>query len=239
MRLASKLFRKKLAVTALEAFLSPIGIDQCRTTYHDVRDKDLRLPTAISVYALFLSHAFASGLRDLLTTTDRKSKFAGKYFPYDAVAFEAAAYCYYWVMRDKLNSDYEHLDEEFDEDLDDDRKGEEDYFACLTTSSQITSSFIDKKVPFNLPDDVLLKRILSYSSHETSESARPEEQFFYLLVSSVQSGSPLVKTHVGVDSSLSLQLAVTSYIQIFESTRLAEFKKAARVMRLADKEGVL
>lgn len=227
MNMFSRLFGKKSLATPLEAFITSITMERSRATYHSVKDKSLRLPAALSTLALYLVQRFSSGLREMLAKLDKQSYPTNDSFPYDAVAFEAAAYCHYWLMRDMLNAE------------DDDETNDETYFECLKNSARITSSLLAGKVPFDLPNDLLMKRSMGYSFEEKRKSARPEEKFAQFLISSIQSRSPLVKTSVGIESRLPLQLTVASYIPIFESTYLVEFKHAARVMFLADQEGTL
>jgi hypothetical protein len=234
MSLLSKLFRKKILVTPLEEFIGPITLAQCETTYHDVTNKSSRLPAALSTYALYLAHDFSSGLREMLSNVDKHSTFANNRFPYDAVAFEAAAYCYYWLMRDMLNTDNEDEYEGYEDD-----KGEDIYLECLKDSAHMTSYFLNEKVPFDLSNDLLMKRIISYSFEETRKSVRPEAKFFQFLISSMQSGSPLIRTNVSMGSSLKLEVTVVTRIQTFEASVLATFKKSANDLFLADKEGRL
>lgn len=228
MNVLSKFFGKKSVATPLEEFIGTITLEQSRATYHSVKNESLRLPAALSTWALYLVQRFSIGLREMLAKLDKQSYPTNDSFPYDAVAFEAAAYCHYWLMRDMLNADD-----------DDDEPSDDTYFECLKDSANITSSLLAGKVSFDLPNDLLMKRSIAYSFEEKCKSVRPEEKFAQFLISSVQSRSPLVKTPVGIESRLSFQLVVASYIPIFESTYLAEFKKSARGMFLADQEGAL
>ena len=221
MNIFSKLFRKPNVQTPLEAFVSSITPEQSQTTYRSVKDEGLRLPAALSTWVLYLSHRFSSGLREMLASIDKQTPFA-----YDSIAFEAAAFCHYWLMRDFLNAD-------------DDQTEDEIYFECLKASASITSSLLVSKTSFALSTELLMQRSMAYSYEEKCKAIPPEEKFAQFLVASFQSGSPVKKTAVGISSSLPLQLSVASYIPIFESTRLAEFKKVARVMFLADQEGAL
>lgn len=220
----SKLFGKKVVTTPLEEFIGSITLEQPRASYHAVNDESLRLPAALSTLALYLAHRFSNGLREMLTKLDSQTNDS---FPYDAVAFEAAAYCYYWLMRDMLNSD------------DEDETSDESYFECLKDSANMTSSLLAGKISFDLPNDLLMNRSIAYSFEEKCKSVRSEEKFAQFLISSIQSRSPLAKTTVGIESRLPLQLAVASYIPIFKSNSLAEFKKTARGLFLAGQEGAL
>ena len=222
----SRLFRKKVEQTPLEEFIASITPEQFQRSYRSVKDPTLRVPAALSTWGLYLAHRFSSGLREMLTSIEKTFETSSAY-PYDCVAFEAAAFCHYWVMREFLNAD------------EDDEPEDSDYFECLKNSANITSSLLSSKAGFTMPDDLIMKRSIAYSSEEKCKAVRPEEKFANFLISSIQSGSPAKRSPIGIQSSLPLQLCIASYIPIFESTQLAEFKKAARVMFLADQEGAL
>jgi len=226
MGIFSKLFRKQVAQTPLETFISTITPEQSQKTYRSVKDPTFRLPAALSTWVLYLAHRFSNGLREMLMSTEKSLGMSNAY-SYDCVAFEAAAFCHYWLMREMLNTD------------EDDEPEDSDYFECLKNSANITSSLLTDKVSFTLPDELLMQRSMAYSYEEKCKAVRPEEKFAQFLISSIQSGSPTTRSPVGISSSLPLQLSVSSYIPIFESTLLAEFKKIARVMFLADQEGAL
>ena len=221
MSIFSKIFRKQAEKTPLEVFIGAVTPEQSQATYRSVKDPSLRLPAALSTWVLYLSHRFSSGLRELLSPVEKDSTFA-----YDCITFEAAAFCHYWLMRDMLDEDKEETE---------DAK----YFKCMKTAANITASLIAEKASFSLPTELLMQRSMAYSHAKKFKSTSPQERFAQFLISSFQSGSPEKRTPVGISSNLSLQLAVASYIPIFESTQLAEFKKVARVMYLADQEGAL
>ncbi|QOJ22572.1 MAG: hypothetical protein HRU78_02040 [Gammaproteobacteria bacterium] len=226
MDIFSKLFQKRVEKTPLETFICTITPEQPQRTYQSINDPNLRLPAALSTWVLYLSHRFTNGLREMLMSTE-KSLGTSSVFSYECVAFEAAAFCHYWLMREVLNTD------------EDSEADESNYFECLKNSANITSSLLTDKVSFALPDELLIKRSMIYSYEEKCKAVQPEEKFAQFLISSIQSGSPVTSAPVGISSSLPLQLSVASYIPIFESTQLAEFKKVARVMFLADQEGLL
>lgn len=225
MSIFSRIFRKQALQTPLEAFISLVTPEQSQTTYRSVNDPSLRLPAALSTWVLYLSHRFSSGLREMLSSVGSAME-QNSTFAYDCVSFEAAAFCHYWLMRDMLNEDEEEV-------------GDDKYFECLKAAANITSSLFASKASFSLPAELLMQRSMVYSHEEKFKAIRPQERFAQFLISSFQSGSPEKRTPVGISSSLPLQLAVASYIPIFESTQLAEFKKIARVMYLADQEGAL
>ena len=225
MSIFSKIFHKPAVKTPLEAFIGLVTLEQSQATYHSVKDPSLRLSAALSTWVLYLSHRFSSGLREMLSSVG-KPKGQNSTFAYDCVAFEAAAFCHYWLMRDMLNEDEEGV-------------GDEKYFECLKAAANITSSLFCSKTSFSLPAELLMQRSIVYSHEEKFKTIRPQERFAQFLISSFQSGSPKKRTSVGISSSLPLQLAIASYIPIFESTQLAEFKKIARVMYLADQERAL
>lgn len=225
MGILSKLFRRQTVQTPLEAFIGPITPEQFQTTYRSVKDQSFRLSAALSTWVLYLANRFSSGLREMLVSVNESIEIK-TVFAYDAVAFEAAAFCHYWLMRDMLNADDEQIEDEA-------------YFECLKAAASITSALLVDKSSFALPEELLMQRSMAYSFEEKRKMVRPEEKFAQFLISSFQSGSPTTRTSVGISSSLPLQLSVASYIPIFASTHLIELKKVARVMFLADQEGAL
>lgn len=225
MKFLSQFFSKKFKQTSLEKFLSAIKLEQAQRNYQSVQNINLRLPAALSTWVLFLTHSFASGLREMSYSLNKKSN-AKEVYAYDPVAFETAVFCYFWLMREFLNAENEDLDES-------------SYFECLNQSAQITYSLLLAEANFDVPDDLAMDRCIAYSRGEKFNGIRPEEKFAEFLISSVQSGAPAKRTAVGVSSSLPLQLVVTAYIPIFISTRLNEFKKVARNMFLAHQDSIL
>ena len=222
----SRLFHKKIAKTPLEEFIATITPVHIQNSYRSAKDPTLRVPAALTTWVLYLAHHFSSGLREMLTSIEKTFEVNSTY-PYDCVAFETAAFCHYWVISEFLNAD------------DDDEPEDNDYFECLKASAKITDSLLSSKAGFAMPDDLLMKRSIAYSYEEKCKSVRPEEKFANFLISSIQSGSPAKRSSIGIETNLPLQLCIASYIPIFESTQLAEFKKAARVMFLADQKGEL
>jgi hypothetical protein len=222
----SKFFQKKMEKTSLEKFISIITPEQFQRSYQATKNQNLRVAAALSTWVLYLSHNFSSGLREMLLSIEKTFKISSLY-PYDCVAFESAAFCHYYVMREFLNID------------EDDALEDDDYFQCLKDSANITSSLLLDRVGFTMPDDLLMKRSIAYSYAEKFKEIKPEEKFTQFLISSIQSGSPEKHSQTNIQSSLPLQLCIASYIPIFESTQLAQFKKSARVMFLADQEGAL
>jgi hypothetical protein len=230
MSLFSKIFGSGAEQTELEAFLGGITPEKFQSTYKSVKDPDLRVPAAISVYVLYLAQRFASGLREMMGKADKNS-VKGSSYPFDAIAFEAAAYSHFWLMREKLNVDKDENEDEPEED--------DPYFECLEASAQLTSSLLVSKTNFSLSTDLLMNRSITYSFEETRKSIKPQEKFAQFLVSSFQSRSPAIRSTAGISSSLPLQLSVISYIPIFSSSLLAECKKGARVMYLAHQDDAL
>ena len=139
MKIFSSLFKKLPNRTQLEEFLQSITLEQPQKVYRSMKKESLRLPAALSVLALYLAHRFAVGLRQTLTSVDKSTKAKEK-FAYDAVAFEAAAFCHYRLMQDVLD----HLDVEVEDEI---------YFEYLKDSATITSSLFVGKTPFSLPRD--------------------------------------------------------------------------------------
>ena len=107
----SRLFRKKVEQTPLEKFIATITPEQFQRSYRSVKDPTLRVPAALSTRVLYLAHRFSSGLREMQTSIEKTFETSSA-FPYDCVAFEASAFCHYWVMREFLNADEDDEPEE-------------------------------------------------------------------------------------------------------------------------------
>jgi hypothetical protein len=232
MRFFSKWFGGGSKQTRLESILADFSPEMFQDTYQSVNDPDMRVPAVVSVHALYIARRFACGLREMMRKVDKESAKVDV-FPFDAVAFEAAAYAHYWLIRERLLAD--HDEDEFGDVLD---EGDA-YFECLNESARLTSALLVKVTDFNLNPDLLRNRCLNYSFKEGIKSERPEETFSRFVISSIQSRSPVIKTSVCISSSLPLQLCVFTYIPIFSSSLLAECKKSAHVLYLAHLDGAL
>lgn len=217
----SRLLRLRPKQTRLEAFLSGVTPERmlhaCSSSSEEVR-----VPMAISVRSLHIAVKFSDGLRDMVRKVGRGFAIEGEHFPVDAVAFEAAAYTYYWLMREALLHDVEpDEEEEIDEE-------EAEFLECLKLAASATSEIFVQHADFNVKSDLLMNRCLAYSFEEGMKATPPDEKFTSFLLSSIQSRSPSEKHSVGLSTSLPLQLCVATYVPIWTSTLLDELKKGTR-----------
>ena len=218
MRILDRFFRKPRAQSPLKTFLCALSFEQSAKTYHSVSDPALRLPAALSVWALHLAHRFAEGLHEMVQALDRSSA-AQLDSAYDRVASEAVALVHYWLVRDFLAAN----------EIDDD---DHPFFEVLKDAMQLSNSLLTKEAPAVVPEDWLLNRTMRYSHSETFKSNPVHEQFISHIVDVVNKVS---------DKQLALpaQLALATYYPIFVSTHLEQFKKTAKAMYLAHQEGAL
>jgi hypothetical protein len=149
-------------------------------------------------------------------------------FLYDVVAFEAAAYCHYWLMSQHLQAN----------DGDDDSDG---YFECLKDAAHLTNALIRSKTNFGLVDDFLVNRMMSYAQRDTRTKANygAPEKFATTLAGSLRQGAPGASPKSPDVESLLAGLSVTTYVPIFQHTYLDALPRTARALFLADKEGLL
>ncbi len=225
MSLLSRLFGRCRQTSHLESFLEKTTLDSSRQSYHSVSEKSMKLPSAVSIWALHISHCFCLGLRSMLERQDTSSSpVVIEGAVYDLVAVEVAGYCFFYLMDDLLG---ETEDEE-----------DESYLSVLRTSAMLANSVLGSHLATSIDDDYLLKRVMNYSSAAISKNTNSFERFIAVLVSSIDARQPVLRVSLP-PANLVLQLTISTYIPIFHSAYIAEFKKAARIMYLADREGVL
>lgn len=229
-RFLSKILRRRSTRSRLESFLSDITPDRLWRSFDSITEPKVRVSTALSLRTMRTAGMFSNSLREMLLSVG-KGSIAHTEFPFDAVCFEAAAYCYYSLMRKHLKA---NLDPEYDDEADDE---EAEYFQCLGLATDATTELFRELTDFDLPSDLLMKRCLAYSYEEEVKATPPNEQMFLFLSSSMQSKSPLLTAVAGISTSLPLQLCIASYIPIFSSTLLAELESATREFYLASRNG--
>jgi len=226
MGLLSRLFGKRRQASPLESFLQNTTLDSSRLSYRNVSEQDLKLPSAISIWALHISHRFCLGLRKMLEGLDTSTlAIAIEGAVYDSVAVEVAGFCFFYLMNDLLREA-------------EDQEEEDPYLSILKTSATLANSILNSHLASSVDADYLLKRVVNYSSANVSAKTNSLERFAAVLLSSIAARQPTLRV-TSPPINLALQVTIPIYIPIFHSTYLLEFKKAARVMYLADREGAL
>ncbi|MCZ7566363.1 MAG: hypothetical protein M5U08_23300 [Burkholderiales bacterium] len=222
-----RLFGKEPARTALQDFLAKLTLQDAQATYHSVKNENLRLPSAISSMVLYLTNKFVAGYSDIARETSKAAGASPATIPYDAVAFEAAAYIHYWLMQEQLRMrDIEDEDEETEEG-----DAQDPYFSSVKEAMHITDLLIRRYVPFSLPEQFFTNRVISYSAQSAPEL------FLRILRSTHANGTPgPVKP---VAASLPGDLAAISYVRIFQKSYLETLPKSVQGLCAAHQAGQL
>jgi len=216
MGLLTRLFRGKTpAITQLERQLQNISPDQAITAYHSMSDPELRLPAAISMIVLNFTHRFCSGLLKMNHDLEKASSTLALNYNYDVIAFETAAYCHYWLLKEQL------LEMNLNDNPDDVEEGP--YIHCLKLSAHITSSYIYKYTTFNLNERFFLNRTHSYSriTDKSLDLNVISSRFEQKLKSSIKNGVPAPSNHLPTIGNLEFEISVKAYIPIFHLTYLS------------------
>jgi hypothetical protein len=203
-------------------------IDQCRLEGKvNLKPEDMAVETALSVWAMYLVYSFTSGLRKM--QQDVQKAYDGQsLFPFDIVAFEAVVFIYDSVIR------------EYSEGKGSVDEYSMDYFECLKNSFHTSASIMIDNSGFNLSEDFLITRLAAYSLSEKFKSLSRDKKFCALLISSVNKGKVGgIRVHEGIPHDLAFQVAAESYIPIFKSSLLDNFKEKAKEMYVAHRRGML
>ena len=242
-----KLFgRPKRAVKSLEELLQVIGPNEVMQSYHSTTGPSLRLPSVLCAEVLHATHQFCLAIFETLNRLGKSGGALPDNVSYDAVAFETAAYCHYWLMREYLDEAVRNIDDEDHEKKDcmghnDAGKGD-GYFRVLRDSMHLTDSIIRRYTTFNLDKDFFVNRISSYSISRVDYSGQiPKDvasRFEAILASSIENGSPgLYGKDIRFGAPL-LELAVKSCSPIFHQI-LATLKQAGKDLYDRSEKGVL
>ena len=218
MRILRRLFDMSRDQSPLREFLSALSFEQAALTYRNVSNSDLRLPAALSTWALHLAHRYTEGLLEMVRALNKPAGLALD-AAYDQVAIEAAAVVHYWLMREFLQED----------EVDD---ADQPYFDVLRDAAQISNSILTQKAPAIASETWLFKRAMKFSHGEVFKSESLGKEFSSLIIAAVGNAND-------GNAGLYVQLAAASYYPIFLSTHLEQFRKSARGMYIAHQEGDL
>ena len=234
MSFLSRLFKKQQPLSNLEIFVRKITEANFQKIFDRGAGNDNREETLILGAVLLVVKKFYDGLDDMVDGIKR-----GKNLPslnFDAIAFECLAYSYACLMRHFFIMPSHNT---FSEDDGISVADDEEYFHCLSRSSHVTDSLLEQFMD-SFPSGLLHARIKAYSLLYSRKNPinRLREEFASFLISSIQSGSPVIKSGVGLEVDLALQLAVMGYIPIFESTLLIGLEDGVRRIYLDDIDAV-
>lgn len=175
-------------------------------------NKKTGFATSLSVTILSFSGKFIDELRRIYPKLDEE--FPGKmgWQTYDIVAFEAAAWCHFYLLRDYLK----------DADSDDDEDSSDVYTECLRESVLYTDRFLKKFIGTqNLPDDFFIVRVYSYG-------LTGWEGFLKHLVASLVHGIPERRSRLEIGDGLFLTIALTAHIATFTTNSLDRLEQGAK-----------
>lgn len=213
MGIISHFFGKASRQSPLRVLLGALSFEQSATTHRTVTDPSLRLPAALSIWALHLAHRYAEGLEKMVGNQD--GGIGAVNAAYDRIASEAAALAHFWLLRDFLRED--ELDDE-----------DETYIEVLKVAAQLSNTILMKEAPLVARKEWILNRALGCSHAEKFKSKTLGEQFDAHILEAI-----------GPNASLRTQLAVATYYPIFESAHYKPFNKSARVMYIAHQSDAL
>ena len=210
--------------------------------YHSVAEPSLRLPSALSITVLYTTHKFALGALEIASSVGKSSGVPPNRVSYDVVVFEAAAYAHGWLMKESLGKTLGNLDDEsyqrdnrnisYPDHNHDDK--EQAYFRVLKDSVHVTNGLIRSDTNFEVHEDFFLNRVKSYASSTADVAA----QFERILVPSIVKGSPSIRGRDAQFGGLPLELAVKTYVPVFQQT-LADLTQTAKDLYDASEKGLL
>jgi hypothetical protein len=243
----SKIFGKaERTATPLEKLLQTISPENAMRGYYLVEDPELRLPSAISMMVLRTTHRFCLGMFKMTKSMGDSTGLPSMNPPYDVMAFEAAAYCHYWLMRD-CSTDSENCFGEADfqkdgvSDCAEDTREGDPYFHTLRVSTNLTNSLIVGYTNFNLHKHYFVRRVGSYLG--LGQAGRTHREVAALferkLISSIMKGAPASGSKESTLGNLPLGLAAKSYIPIYHQSHLIALAEAAKNLSEASKKGLL
>lgn len=220
MTLLSRLFGKPKPRGKLETLIEKLDFDKVYEIAKE-RDEAMRTPTAISLALLVVVGKFCRSLRDSVA---RFNKMLRAPEPsavlYDVVAYEAAAFFHYSLMRDHLSNE--------NDDEDEDDGGEHDpYFDSLRDAAHLTSAIVNDDAAFDLPPEMFRNRILLYGLKRHTIEAELAE-FQSILSCSIEAGTPAGGRSDRVSLDLPLGVALKTDIPIFYSTMIPALRETCR-----------
>lgn len=218
MTLLSRLLGKTRPQGKLEALIEKLDFDN---VYQIAKERELsmRAPSAISLSLLVVVGKFCRELQDTISKL-RKTMRAPtpSTAPYDVVAYEAAAFFHFSLMR-------EYLSPESDGDDEEERDNDDPYFDALREAAQLTGGLVNDAAKFDVPPDMFSARMIRYGLTKRTMEAELGE-FESLLRASIETGTPVRKG--GVSFDLPLGVALKLEILAFYSTMIPALRETCR-----------
>ncbi len=211
--------------TALQTLLARMTPEHAQTAYHSAKEPEMRLPAALSVLAMYVVHRFVVGYSQTVASTTKAAGVTMPSIPYDALAFEVAAYVHYWLLREYL-----HADIDGDEDSDD---AQEPLFGHLRDSAQVSASLVYRYTAFPKADDPFMARVAAYLDDRLAS-----ETFVRAILAAQTRGAPGPVDMLDV-SALPLSIATVSYVGIFHKSWLNGLSKSVQNLFAAHSAGLL
>jgi hypothetical protein len=218
MTLLSRLLGDRTRRGKLETLIENIDFDNVYTIAKE-REPSLRTPTAISLALLVVVGKFCRELQNTiakLNETMRASKRSKA--PYDVVAYEAAAFFHYALMR-------EYPSPETDEDEGEERHGDDPYFDALREAAQLTGGLVNDAAKFDVPPGMFNARMIRYGVLTGTMEAELRE-FELLLSASIEAGKPVKEGSISLDLALGVALKLETLA--FYSTMIPALRETCR-----------
>lgn len=212
MTLLSRLFGKARPQGKLQTLIEKLDFERVYEIAKE-RDESMRVPTAISLALLVVVGKFCRELRDTLAKFNKTMRsLRPSKAPYDVVAYEAAAFFHYSLMRD-------HLSSESDEDEDD------PYFDALRDAAHLTSGLVNDAANFDVPTEMFSARMIRYGLKRHTIEAELGE-FESILSASIEAEAPVRSERVSLDLPLGVALKIE--IPVFYSTMIPALRETCR-----------
>lgn len=219
MGLLGKLFSSPKNTSQLESFIKNITLDHALDIYENASNPDLRLPMAISMTILYITHQFCEGFLKMEGDLGKSTRTPNHQRAYDAIAFEAAAFSHFWLMKEYLQADLDRMEcDDEDDDFDGDR---DPRHSDLVSSAIINDGLLSRYTDFGLPDKFFVRRSFSYcqSNDIKIDIQQLMDRFEHKLHCSILAGKPIQQKQRQL-GHLELDLTLKAYIPIFVANSL-------------------
>lgn len=200
--------------TALQEFIeNKCGARGADNILTKIPDRNTGFSASLSVATLSFTGKFIDELRKIYPKLDEEFPGKNGWQTYDIVAFEAAAWCHFYLLRDYLR----------DVDSDDDKEDPSDtYTECVRESALYTDRFLKKFIGTqNLSDDFFIVRVYSYG-------LTGWEGFLKHLAASLVNGVPERRSKLKLGDGLFLTIALTAHIATFTTNSLERLEQGAK-----------
>lgn len=218
MTLLSRLFGKHRPRGKLETLIEKFDFDKVYEIAKE-RDESTRVPVAISLAVLVVVGKFCRELQETVALFNKQMRSQKPFTaPYDVVAYEAAAFFHYSLMRDYLSSGSDEAD---DEDTNDD----DPYFDALREAARLTGGLVNDSAGFDDSPDIFRARMIRYGLKQHTIEAELAE-FELILSASIEAGAPVRSNRLSLD--LPLGVALKLQIPVFYTHMMPALRETSR-----------